>query len=131
MKPGRIIGVVFGLAMIVLAVGAYFSGEPASRTEQGRIVTIGVGVMGFLMFLGNLTQTKQKSSKTENQPPAMPISPAEGLLCPTCKRPVSSEHKFCPYCASPLKIKCPSCGRDVKSDFNVCPYCAAPLKKAT
>jgi hypothetical protein len=36
MKPARVIGILFGLGMMGLAVGAYFSGEPASRTDALR-----------------------------------------------------------------------------------------------
>lgn len=49
-------------------------------------------------------------------------------ICSSCKKPVSSEFKLCPYCGSQLCINCPECSRQVSAEWNLCPYCSARLK---
>lgn len=135
MKPARVIGILFGLGMVGLAVGAYFSGEPASRTDQGRIVTVVFGLMGLLMFVNNLTgktKTDAPMAPPAAAPPPATAAPTPfgntGTACPSCHRPVSADHRFCPTCGTPLQARCPACGREVQSEYNVCPYCATRLK---
>jgi len=118
---------VLGLGIMALAVGAFFSGEPASVTTQGRVVTIIVGLMGFLMFVNNLSGSASKGG-AKAQPEAASAPPFDARPCPSCGKGVSSDHRFCPYCGTAVRGACPSCGKDVKSEFNVCPYCGTQLK---
>jgi len=136
MKPARVIGILFGLGMMALAVGAFFSGEPASLTTQGRVVTIVVGLMGLLTFVNNVTGTAVKTAAppaapptvASTPPPAVTVAHLEVRACPSCGKGVSSDHRFCPYCGIAARSSCPSCGKETKSEFNVCPYCGTKLK---
>jgi DNA-directed RNA polymerase subunit RPC12/RpoP len=129
MKPGRIIGILLGAALVIVAVGAYFSGEPASQTQNGRIAILFAAIMGVFMIAGNSSAGKKQEAPIR-QPapaPAPPVKP----LCPACGRQISSEYLVCPYCGKRLREKCPSCGKDVAGDFIVCPYCGISLKSGT
>lgn len=125
----RIVGSIIGLGMMALAVGAFLSNEPASKTDEGHIFIIVVFLMGLVMFLNNLSA--KKPAPVIAVPPApivpsaplMPVSP----LCPNCHKPVAADFTICPYCATVLKSKCPACGKEVAPDFKNCPYCGVQL----
>ncbi len=122
MKAGRVIGALLGAALMFFAVGAYLSNEPASKTEQGRIMVIVAFVFGFLMVISNAT-AGSKSTKPVQVPSAQPV-------CPTCKKPIQADYQICPYCATSLHRHCPGCHKEVGSDFKVCPYCGTNLPGA-
>lgn len=122
MKAGRVIGALLGATLMFFAVGAYLSNEPASKTDQGRIMVIVAFVFGFLMVISNLS-TASKPSKAVNLPPVQPV-------CPTCKKPIQADYQVCPYCATTLHRHCPSCHKEVGSDFKLCPYCGSNLPDA-
>jgi len=112
----KIIGILIGLGCMALSVMAYFSNEPASKTDFGRITTIGVSIL-----MGNLSS---KKTITPIQPTlVIPLAPK----CPACGKEISNEFSVCPYCATVLKPKCPSCGKEVTHDFKNCPYCGTVL----
>ena len=119
----KIVGVILGLGMMGLAVGAFLSNEPASKTDQGHIVILVVFVMGLSVMVNGLT------AKTKPTPsPVILGSPVVlGPTCPSCHKPVSSDFAVCPYCATVLKPKCPQCGKEVAPDFKNCPYCGTHL----
>jgi DNA-directed RNA polymerase subunit RPC12/RpoP len=125
MKPSKIIGFVLGCALVFLAVGAYFSDEPASKTDSGKIAMLFAALMGASIIIGNLSANPKATTK-------LPIEKSESitnqaLLCTACGKQISSDYRVCPYCSHQLKRKCSSCGRDVEGDFVVCPYCATSL----
>lgn len=131
MKPGRIIGIILGAALIYFAVGAYFSNEPAAQTDTGRIMIFVAGAFGILTFLSNLFPTKTKSTGMPQVPtPAASSIPADSKqnTCYACKQPVEPSFQHCPHCGVRLHLQCPSCGKKVSPEFNVCPYCATNLK---
>lgn len=123
----KVIGSLLGLGMMVFAVMAYLSNEPASKTDQGHIVLLVVFVMGLFTLVSNLSskQTKQ----TQPLPPVIPVVPVMpvNLTCPNCHKSITDDYAVCPYCATVLKPKCPNCGKEVAPDFKNCPYCAAQL----
>ena len=135
MKPSRVVGIVLGILMMAVAIGAFFSGEPASMTQQGRVVTIVAFIFGFAALLNGITSSKPpSSSKAGTQPPAAaqpppqpPVVKMSQIQCPSCKKSVSLDHCFCPYCGSLIQKKCPSCGRQVSPDFSFCPHCSTRL----
>lgn len=125
MKAGRVIGTILGILLIVFAVGAYFSDEPSSKTDTGRIAILGAFLFGLFTVGGNLGSTKAKPQV--KLPEVKPV--VDSRICPMCAKPVSADFTVCPYCATPLKPKCPSCGKEVSNDFKLCPYCGTDLKK--
>lgn len=122
MKANRVIGALLGAALMFFAVGAFLSNEPASKTDQGRIIVILAFVFGFLMVISNATA----GSKATKPSPVSPTQP----VCPTCKKPILADYQVCPYCATTLHRLCPSCHKEVGSDFKVCPYCGTNLPGA-
>lgn len=118
----KIVGAILGLGMMGLAVGAFLSNEPASKTDQGHIVILVVFVMGLSVLVNGLT-AKPKASPS----PVIPSSPVSGPTCPSCHKPISTDFAVCPYCATVLKPKCPQCGKEVAPDFKNCPYCGTHL----
>jgi len=123
----KVVGFFLGIGMSAFAVMAYFSGEPASQTSQGHIVILVVFIMGLIMAFSNLV-SKSVVPAPAVVPPTPIVPPVSNLpLCPTCHKPVSSEFKVCPYCATVLKPTCPHCGKEVANDFKNCPYCGTQL----
>lgn len=120
----RIVNVILGFGMMTLSVMAYFSNEPASKTEFGRILIIVIFVIGLFSVISGFF-AKKKATVV----PPMPIYKAAPITttCPACHKPVSSEFTVCPYCATILNPKCPNCGKDVDYDFKNCPYCGTQL----
>lgn len=120
----KVIGTLFGLGIMVFAVMAFISNEPASKTDFGRITTLVVFVFGLSVMVGNLSAKRPV-------PPTPPIVPIPvvplGPQCPSCGKAVSAEFAVCPYCATTLKPKCPHCGKEVAHDYKNCPYCGTQL----
>lgn len=122
MKAGRVIGALLGAALMFFAVGAYLSNEPASKTDQGRIMVIAAFAFGFVMVISNAAG----GSKATKPAPVLPTQP----VCPTCNKPVQADYQICPYCATALQRHCPNCHKEVGPDFKVCPYCRTNLPNA-
>jgi predicted amidophosphoribosyltransferase len=125
MKLGRIIGFILGAALIYFSVGAYFSNEPASQTDTGRIMIFVAGAFGILMVISNLFPTKTPQVKQVVTQTSTPIE----ITCPACNQPIEKTFQHCPHCGVNLHPVCPSCGKNVSSEFKVCPYCATKLKE--
>lgn len=119
----RVLGVLIGTGLVVLAIGAFFSNEAASKTSSGRIAILFAAVMGSVMVINNLVGSSGKA----NSPAPAPV-PQAAPPCPRCGKPLSPEYSHCPYCGSKLKGTCPACKQEVKEEFRHCPYCATPLK---
>jgi len=128
----RIVNFILGLGMMGLSVGAFYSNEPASKTDFGRILIIVIFVLGLFSVISGLTSPKKAPVVPVVPAPVIPVVPKVvsvpvGLTCPSCYKPVSAEFAVCPYCATDLKPKCPNCGKDVSHDFKNCPYCGTQL----
>lgn len=92
----RVIGALLGASLMFFAVGAYFSNEPASKTDNGRIMIVVALMFGFITFL-NSVFPKQKANDKQ-------ISPQPMILkCPKCGKEVKQEFNVCPFCGEPLK----------------------------
>ncbi len=56
-----------------------------------------------------------------------------GLVCPACEKPVSSDWKTCPYCGEYLfefaGYVCLNCGREVDENWKNCPYCGESIEE--
>ncbi|MDP2813061.1 MAG: zinc ribbon domain-containing protein [Erysipelotrichaceae bacterium] len=125
MKLRRIIGFILGAALIYFSVGAYFSDEPASKTDIGRIMAFVAGAFGLLMVISNLFATK---TPQVNQAVVTQASDPIKVPCPVCQQPIDKTFHHCPHCGINLHPLCPSCSRNVSPEFKVCPYCATKLK---
>jgi RNA polymerase subunit RPABC4/transcription elongation factor Spt4 len=129
-KPGQVVGAILGGLLILMAAGAYFSGEEAAQTETGRMAIPLAILLGLLLVLGSLGSGKKQETpkpQTQQQPVAA-AAPARAPFCPACGKQISSDYSVCPYCGRQLRAKCPSCQKDISGDFVVCPYCGTSLK---
>ncbi len=141
--------IVFGLIMIFLGIGAYFSGEASSQTDQGRMGIGIVIILGLAMIYGGVsarqkeaekaskaqqapptTQTMQVSQTFEPLPPPPPPDTAPAAYCPYCGKHVQADFVVCPFCGKSMKNTCPKCGKQVQRDYVACPYCGEQLGKA-
>ncbi|MCU0852856.1 MAG: zinc ribbon domain-containing protein [Thermoplasmata archaeon] len=141
MKGRQIAGLVIGLIMIFLGIGAYFSGEPSSQTTEGRIAIGFVMLLGLMAILGAVSEPSKKPAQApqtvttvqtvqtvvEPLPPPPPDMLA-GAKCTACGREVQADFVACPFCGNSLKAKCPSCGKQVQPEFVACPYCGKALR---
>jgi len=134
--------IVFGVIMIILGIGAYFSGEESSTTSQGRMAIGIVIILGLGLILSGMN-ARDKANKKEMQaaqttqsvqtvseplpPPPPPDVPAS-MKCSACGRDVQADFVACPFCGKALKAKCPSCGKQVQPEFVACPYCGKALR---
>jgi len=146
-KAGGIVGVVFGLVLIFVAIGAYFSGEAASQESEGRMAIGLVIIFGLATIAGGLNTIAKEKEKEEArarsaqqtaqmrqpQPPTEQLPPpppdlVPTAVCPSCGRHVQADFVVCPYCGKPTRASCPKCGKQVEKDFVACPYCGMSLK---
>lgn len=122
----RAAGIVVGIAIILTAIGAFLSGEPATRTSSGMAsIVFGVFLGLYLIFSSAGKSTKKETTAVAQPTSAGAIPPAPPSLgkCPRCGKGVSAEYVACPYCSLTLKPMCPSCGKELKPEFIVCPFC--------
>ncbi|NLX91383.1 MAG: zinc ribbon domain-containing protein [Firmicutes bacterium] len=53
------------------------------------------------------------------------------MNCPSCRKTLQEDFKFCPYCGTQIINNCPSCGKKVEPSWLACPYCGTALKAKT
>jgi len=93
MKPNRFIGILLGMLMVFFGISAYFSGEPASQTTQGKFMIVAVVIFGFAMFIGNASKPRSAVNVPQTIKPT----------CIKCNRELSPEFHVCPYCGEQVK----------------------------
>ena len=91
----RFIGAILGASLMFFAVGAYFSNEPASKTDNGRIMIVVALMFGFMTFLNSVFPKQKESNKQINSQP-------NTSKCPKCGKEVKQEFNVCPYCGESL-----------------------------
>ncbi|MFA5869174.1 MAG: zinc ribbon domain-containing protein [Candidatus Bathyarchaeia archaeon] len=136
MKPGNVVGIIFGLVLIILPIGGWLSGEAALQGDIGELTVILFMLFGSILILSNVgaivKESRTQKSKTEELPlPPSPPIQASTSRCPSCGKSISADFVACPYCGTTLKPKCPSCGKSISADFVACPYCGTTLKPKT
>ena len=55
---------------------------------------------------------------------------ATTIVCPSCRRNIPADAKFCPYCRASLataSLMCASCQKAIPADANFCPFCRTPV----
>ena len=124
---------VFGVVMIIAAIGAALSGEAASRTDSGIIAIVFTIVFGIILVASKSTKPTEKPS-AERQPQLASTPPSsnavpKAALCPRCGLKIAPDYVACPHCGVPLKIKCSRCGKWLDPEYVVCPYCGTGLKE--
>lgn len=138
--------IVFGAVLILVGIGAFFSGEPASQTDQGKI---GIGfaiILGLAAILGGLNAREKQAAKERKTAPAPQVLRPQPMMetplppppldltptskCPSCGRDIQADFVVCPYCGKPAKASCPKCGRQVEKDFVARPYCGTSLRSS-
>lgn len=45
------------------------------------------------------------------------------LQCPNCKKEISKDYNFCPYCRFDLEYHCRNCEKKMELNWSFCPYC--------
>lgn len=132
--------------MILFAIAAYFSGEPAAQDSQGKMAIGIVILLGLGMIYGGVSAREKEASKakqaaqpvqtfqtttvvqtTEPLPPPPPDMVATAF-CPYCGKQIQTDFVACPFCGKSVKKTCTKCGKQVENDFVACPYCGTGLK---
>jgi len=133
-----------------LGIGAFFSGEAASETSQGKMVVGFIIILGLAAIYGGVTANQKASTKAQQAPQAtqvtqfpqaaqfsqameIPPPPPDAVaagFCPYCGREIQADFVVCPFCGKSTKSMCPKCGKQVQKDFVACPYCGTVLKGA-
>ncbi len=121
--------------MMILAIGARMSGEPASQTSQGCFATGIVFLMGLAMAANSAIdgsrdkQTSQTAAQaTHYSQTVTTVAPQKTQNCIRCGKNIGSDFMICPYCGLALRPTCPSCGKQVEADYSFCPFCKAVLR---
>jgi RNA polymerase subunit RPABC4/transcription elongation factor Spt4 len=145
--------IVFGLILIILGIGAYFSGEASAQTQEGRIGIGFVIILGLAAIYGGVTAREKANAKPQQAPqmpqpmlvgqapetmqtmeaPLPPPPPSDAVataFCPYCGKAIQADFVACPFCGKSIRKTCPNCGKQVQQDFVACPYCGAALKGA-
>ena len=93
-----------------MAVEKAAQGEGAVNTGMG----MGVGLMMPAMFSQFFSNTVQKQQEHIGN-----------ITCPECKRPISPESKFCPYCGHQQLIfsQCLKCKKNLTPNAKFCSRC--------
>ena len=138
--------IVFGFIMVLMAIGAYFSGEEAAQGD-GRI---GIGIivlLGLAAIVGGFNARGKAMATVQQAPPATQTTqfqqatqfpqatqfsqPAQypQTMEPPPPPPDAVATGFCPYCGRGIQadfVVCPFCGKSTKS---VCPKCGKQVQK--
>ena len=86
----------------------------SNDSGAGAIASAGIGFgmgMGMAPMMGQVVQQATVTTTT----------------CQNCKREISKDAMFCPYCGTPKQRKCGNCGRDIENGISFCPYCGTKL----
>ncbi len=131
--------IIFGLVMIFVGIGAFFSEEESSQTQSGKMAIGIVIILGLALIYGGVSarqkadekakaaQQAQAAQTAEPLPPPPPPDATPEATCPHCGREIRADFVACPFCGKPVKSTCPKCGKQVQSDFVACPYCGVQL----
>lgn len=136
--------IVFGLILILLGIGAYFSGEEAAQGD-GRIAIGFAIILGLAAILGGVNAREKAAEKSKQaaqpatpvvttattfEPPPPPPEAGASAFCPYCGRGIKADFVVCPFCGKSVKRICPKCGGKVEAEYVACPYCGTSLKGA-
>lgn len=134
-----------GIILMIAAIAAALSGEPATRTEQGIVAMAVCFILGVIMLADASAKSKRQKTAAAQSPSASPPTPSMPQAappaaravptatptqqkCPRCGKDIAEDFVACPHCGLELKVKCPQCGRWLDREYVACPYCGAALK---
>jgi membrane protease subunit (stomatin/prohibitin family) len=88
----------------------------ANQGEAGAGLGMGMGFMMPAMFADAFRQ-KGGAAPPEN-------------FCPDCKKPVTSDAKFCPHCGHQQLVfdQCAHCGKNLPPNARFCPKCGQKIE---
>jgi predicted RNA-binding Zn-ribbon protein involved in translation (DUF1610 family) len=139
--PAAVLSLTFLVLWIAVLVWVYRDAE--RRRMNGALWALLVffgNLIGLIIYLivrsdHPLPEASPASAPASSVPPgsAPPVSarPASAKAtpetCPSCDKPVSVGHTFCPHCGAALRTVCPACAKPVEKDWKACPYCGKKL----
>ncbi len=82
------------------------------------------GLMGQPPVAGGAGAAGAPAGTQSPQPPQQPRT----IQCPSCKKEIPANSKFCPECGYKFVRTCPN-GHEVPPDAKFCPECGAPMFK--
>ena len=89
--------------------------KAASNGNAGAFTSAGIGLG---LGIGMAPTAREIAGVTS-------VEPKE--YCRNCKKEISKDALFCPYCGTPKQKKCSDCGKDIGCDMLFCPHCGAKL----
>jgi RNA polymerase subunit RPABC4/transcription elongation factor Spt4 len=138
MKPKHVGGMIFGIIMMVVAIMAFFSGEPASQTQTGCCGIAVVFLLGIGMFVENIIEGAKDKNQTNIQSATSPMPATVQTIQPSQNTSQNTQIQAGAIPSSQLQTQiqttqsqitiCPRCRRTVSADYMICPYCGYTLK---
>lgn len=109
-KPGQIVGILIGAALILFPVVGFVTHEASLSDTKGQMIGIGFIVFGAFMIILNLIGI---ITGTDNL-----LAAASSASAPVAQAPQKAKSEN-----AGNKIICRFCGKKYSSDYNGCPYC--------
>lgn len=112
------------LARMKAAMAVEKAAESTGPAAAG--VGMGMGMLMPAMFAPYL-------AGAQNGTCPGPTSAAQAeAVCGACRKPVSRDSKFCPWCGHQVVIfgRCGGCGKDLPPDARFCPACGRPVAQS-
>jgi len=120
---------VFATYFIVVwvAMVVWVAKDIISRSDSFIFQIIAIILVIIFNFFGLLIYILLRPANTLNEKYADDSELDEfffrNIFCNTCKRDITSDFSFCPYCGDNLKRKCKVCKEFYDDNFDFCPYC--------
>jgi len=130
--------IVFGAILMLLGVGAYFSGEASTQTQSGQIGIVFAIMIGLFAILGGMSardkeakKAQQAAAQPQYQQPVYPAGPVpvqpqyqqQPYQQPQYQQPIPPPPDEAPQNSRPMF--CPNCGKPAEGQF--CKYCGAKI----
>ena len=119
-------GTLWFMGILQIALAIYVGFDAHRRGMQGFLwgaLVLFTSIVGLVVYLIVCSGMFDQSTNVHRS--QAPPSPAGAPLneCGSCRSPVESDYKVCPYCGEELNRTCTGCGKPTRSGWKVCPYC--------